>query len=198
MVVGGLDTWAPYYPEFEEFPSTIAGIAVATGCRGVDFRSKVKYLSRAPRHTNSSDRGWRSERIRRHCPAPARSLGAVPSSQSGQGSTNSHRSQEARADGLRREAVSRFTERILTLVATRRQQGRPLLDFLVAAGQAALRGVPRRDRAGISGAPQGAGRYPQPRTARVAHEPAAARLCAGRLSAYFFRFKMSVNVADQL
>jgi transposase len=35
---------------------------------------------------------------------------------------------------------SRFAERLLTVVATCRQQGRPLLDFLVAAGEAALRG----------------------------------------------------------
>jgi transposase len=37
---------------------------------------------------------------------------------------------------------SRFAERILTVVATCRQQGRPLLDFLVAAGEAELRGTP--------------------------------------------------------
>ena len=36
-------------------------------------------------------------------------------------------------------AGSRFAERLLTVVATCRQQGRPLLDFLVAAGEAALR-----------------------------------------------------------
>src|SRR5262245_17734173 len=35
---------------------------------------------------------------------------------------------------------SRFAERLLTVVATCRQQGRPLLDFLVTAGEAALRG----------------------------------------------------------
>ena len=35
-------------------------------------------------------------------------------------------------------AGSRFAERLLTVVATCRQQGRPLLDFLVAAGDAAL------------------------------------------------------------
>jgi transposase len=37
-------------------------------------------------------------------------------------------------------AGSRFAERLLTVVATCRQQGRPLLDFLVAAGEAAFRG----------------------------------------------------------
>src|SRR5260370_20724651 len=35
-------------------------------------------------------------------------------------------------------AGSRFLERLLTVVATCRQQGRHLLDFLVAAGEAAL------------------------------------------------------------
>src|SRR5438067_9588268 len=39
-------------------------------------------------------------------------------------------------------AGSRFAERLLTVVATCRQQGRPLLDFLVGAGEAALRGSP--------------------------------------------------------
>jgi transposase len=39
------------------------------------------------------------------------------------------------------EAGSRFAEGILTVVATCRQHGRPLLDFLVAAGEAALRGI---------------------------------------------------------
>jgi transposase len=38
-------------------------------------------------------------------------------------------------------AGSRFAERLLTVVATCRQQGRRLLDFLVAAGEAALRGT---------------------------------------------------------
>jgi transposase len=38
------------------------------------------------------------------------------------------------------EAGSRFVERLLTVVATCRQQGRHLLDFLVAAGEAALEG----------------------------------------------------------
>jgi hypothetical protein len=38
------------------------------------------------------------------------------------------------------EAGSRFAERLLTVVASGRQQGRPLLDFLVAAGEAALQG----------------------------------------------------------
>jgi transposase len=38
-------------------------------------------------------------------------------------------------------AGSRFVERLLTVVATCRQQGRPLLDFLFAAGEATLRGI---------------------------------------------------------
>ncbi len=38
-------------------------------------------------------------------------------------------------------AGSRFTERLLTIVATCRQQGRGLLDLLVAAGEAALQGT---------------------------------------------------------
>jgi transposase len=38
------------------------------------------------------------------------------------------------------DAGSRFAERLLTVVATCRQQMRPLVDFLVAAGEAALRG----------------------------------------------------------
>jgi transposase len=37
-------------------------------------------------------------------------------------------------------AGSRLAERLLTVGATCRQQGRPLLDFLVAAGEAALQG----------------------------------------------------------
>ncbi len=40
------------------------------------------------------------------------------------------------------ESGSRFAERLLTVVASCRQQGRPLLDFLVAAGEAAVRGTP--------------------------------------------------------
>ena len=40
------------------------------------------------------------------------------------------------------EAGSRFVERLLTVVASCRQQGRPLLAFLVAAGEAAVRGSP--------------------------------------------------------
>ena len=40
------------------------------------------------------------------------------------------------------EAGSRFAERLLTVVASCRQQGRSLLAFLVAAGEAALRGSP--------------------------------------------------------
>jgi transposase len=39
------------------------------------------------------------------------------------------------------EAGSRFAERLLTVVATCRQQGRPLLAFLVAAGEAVLQGT---------------------------------------------------------
>jgi transposase len=39
------------------------------------------------------------------------------------------------------EAGSRFAERLLTVVATCRQQGQHLLDFLVAAGEATLRGT---------------------------------------------------------
>jgi transposase len=39
------------------------------------------------------------------------------------------------------EAGSRFAERLLTVVATCRQQGRPLLAFLVATNEAALRGT---------------------------------------------------------
>ncbi len=40
------------------------------------------------------------------------------------------------------EAGSRFAERVLTVVAICHQQGRRLLDFLVVAGEAALRGSP--------------------------------------------------------
>ena len=36
---------------------------------------------------------------------------------------------------------SRFAERLLTVVATCRQQGRRLLDFLIAAGEAARQGT---------------------------------------------------------
>ena len=43
--------------------------------------------------------------------------------------------------GADSEAGSRFAERLLTVVATCRQQGRALLDFLVAAGEAALQGT---------------------------------------------------------
>ena len=43
--------------------------------------------------------------------------------------------------GSNSEAGSRFAERLLTAVATCRQQGRSLLDFLVAAGEAALQGT---------------------------------------------------------
>ena len=38
--------------------------------------------------------------------------------------------------------ASRVAERRWTMVATCRQQGRQLLDFLVAAGEAALQGAP--------------------------------------------------------
>ena len=48
--------------------------------------------------------------------------------------------------GADSEAGSRFAERLLMVVATCRQQGRPLLDFLVAAGEAALRGLPPPSR----------------------------------------------------
>jgi transposase len=40
------------------------------------------------------------------------------------------------------KADSRFVERLLTVVAICRQQGRSLVDFLIAAGGAALQGVP--------------------------------------------------------
>jgi transposase len=43
--------------------------------------------------------------------------------------------------GADSEAGSRFAERLLTVVATCRQQGRSLLDFLVAVGEAALQGT---------------------------------------------------------
>jgi transposase len=39
-------------------------------------------------------------------------------------------------------AGSRFAEQLLTVVASCRQQGRPLLAFLVAAGESALRSSP--------------------------------------------------------
>ena len=44
--------------------------------------------------------------------------------------------------GSDRRAGSRFAEQLLTVVATCRQQGRHLLDFLAAAGEAPLRGSP--------------------------------------------------------
>jgi transposase len=47
---------------------------------------------------------------------------------------------------------SRFAERLLTVALSCRQQGRPLLDFLVAAGEAALRGSPPPS---LLAAPQG-------------------------------------------
>ena len=40
----------------------------------------------------------------------------------------------------RRQLARRFAERLLTVVASCRQQGRNLLDFLLAAGEVALRG----------------------------------------------------------
>ena len=40
------------------------------------------------------------------------------------------------------ESGNRFAERLLTVVASCRQQGWQLLDFLVAAGEAMVRGVP--------------------------------------------------------
>ncbi len=40
------------------------------------------------------------------------------------------------------EAGTRFVERLLTMVATRRQQGRSLLDFLIVAGEVLLPGSP--------------------------------------------------------
>jgi len=43
--------------------------------------------------------------------------------------------------GADSESGSRFAERLLTVVATCRQQGRRLLDFLVAAGEATLQDV---------------------------------------------------------
>jgi transposase len=43
--------------------------------------------------------------------------------------------------GCHSEAGSRFAERLLTVAATCRQQGRALLDFLVAAGEAVLQGM---------------------------------------------------------
>jgi transposase len=46
-----------------------------------------------------------------------------------------------RSFGSDSEAGSRFAERLLTVVASCRQQGRRLLDFLVAAGEAALQGT---------------------------------------------------------
>jgi transposase len=50
------------------------------------------------------------------------------------------------------EAGSRFAERLLTVVGSCRQQGRPLLAFLVAAGAAALQGSPPPS---LLAAPQG-------------------------------------------
>jgi transposase len=50
------------------------------------------------------------------------------------------------------EGGGRFAERMLTVVASCRRQGRPLLDFLVAAGEAAVRGTPTPS---LLAAPQG-------------------------------------------
>jgi transposase len=44
--------------------------------------------------------------------------------------------------GADSEAGSRFAWRLLTVAATCRQQGRSLLDFLVVASEAVLRGSP--------------------------------------------------------
>jgi transposase len=52
-------------------------------------------------------------------------------------------------------AGSRFMERLLTVVATCRQQGRWLLAFLVAAGEGTLQGTPPPSLLPV---PQGAGR----------------------------------------
>ena len=54
-------------------------------------------------------------------------------------------------------AGSRFAERLLTVVATCHQQGRPLLDFLVAAAEAVLHGTAAPS---LHSAPQGAERLP--------------------------------------
>ncbi len=54
--------------------------------------------------------------------------------------------------GSDNEAGSRFAERLLTVVASCRQQDRPLLAFLVAVGEAALRG---RQPPSLLAAPQG-------------------------------------------
>src|SRR5204862_1714743 len=66
------------------------------------------------------------------------------------------------------EAGSRFAERLLTVAATCRQQGRPLLDFLVAAGDAALRGRPPpallpRPEGGLNGYQDSTSRLLRPR-----------------------------------
>jgi transposase len=45
------------------------------------------------------------------------------------------------SSGADRAAGSLFPERLLTVVATCRQQGRSLLDFLVAADEATLQGT---------------------------------------------------------
>jgi transposase len=50
------------------------------------------------------------------------------------------------------EPGSRFAERLLTVVVSCRQQGRPLLAFLAAAGEAAVRGSPPPS---LLAAPQG-------------------------------------------
>jgi transposase len=56
------------------------------------------------------------------------------------------------SSGSDSEAGSRFAERLLTLVASCRQQVRTLLDFPVAAGKAAVRGTPAPS---LRPAPQG-------------------------------------------
>ena len=56
------------------------------------------------------------------------------------------------------EAGCRFAERLLTVAATCRQQGQGLLDFLVAAGEAALLGTAPPS---LLPAPQGTERLPK-------------------------------------
>jgi transposase len=56
------------------------------------------------------------------------------------------------------EAGSRFAERILTVVATCRQQGRSLLGFLVAAADAAVQGTAAPSLVPVGGATPTRGR----------------------------------------
>ena len=63
--------------------------------------------------------------------------------------------------GSASEAGSRFAERLLTVGASCRQQGRPVLALLVAAGEAALRGSPPPS---LLPAPQGGLNGYQPRS----------------------------------